>query len=86
MANSTMRELQFEREKSTNASSNVLYQAKYLPELLQRLEKDPQSVLDDCEQFRQACTYCVLFLCRFTNEMTNTHLLQWSIRLPLLHT
>ncbi|GAB5591544.1 hypothetical protein Unana1_06444 [Umbelopsis nana] len=54
MANSTMRELQFEREKSTNASSNVLYQAKYLPELLQRLEKDPQSVLDDCEKFRQA--------------------------------
>ncbi|KAH8556354.1 Metalloenzyme, LuxS/M16 peptidase-like protein [Umbelopsis sp. PMI_123] len=54
MANSAMRELQFEREKSTNASSNVLYQAKYLPDLLQRLEKDPQSVLDDCEQFRQS--------------------------------
>jgi hypothetical protein len=57
MANSAMRELQFEREKSTNASSNVLYQAKYLPDLLQRLEKDPQSVLDDCEQFRQSCKY-----------------------------
>ncbi|KAJ2964301.1 hypothetical protein NQZ79_g838 [Umbelopsis isabellina] len=54
MANSTMRALQFERQKSTNASSNVLYQAKYLPELLQRLEKDPQSVLDDCEKFRHA--------------------------------
>ena len=57
MANSAMRELQFQREQSTNASSNVLYQAKYLPDLLQRLEKDPQSVLDDCERFRQACKY-----------------------------
>ncbi|KAI9323607.1 Metalloenzyme, LuxS/M16 peptidase-like protein [Dichotomocladium elegans] len=60
MTNAVMRALQYDSKKSANAARNVLYQASFLQEVVQRLDDDPASVIADLDAYREA-------LCRPNN-------------------
>ncbi|KAF9967531.1 hypothetical protein BGZ70_009211 [Mortierella alpina] len=56
MAKACMDVLTYDYEKSNIASLNVLKQAKFLPEIIKKLEQDPKSVIDDLNELREILT------------------------------
>ena len=56
MAKACMDVLTYDYEKSNIASLNVLKQAKFLPEIIKKLEQDPKSVIGDLNELREICT------------------------------
>lgn len=55
MAKACMDVLTYDYDKSNIASLNVLKQAKFLPEIIKKLEQDPKSVIDDLNELREIC-------------------------------
>ncbi|KAI7848898.1 Metalloenzyme, LuxS/M16 peptidase-like protein [Circinella umbellata] len=54
MTNAAMRALQYDSTKSANAARNVLFQANFLQDVLQKLDTDPDSVIRDLTIYREA--------------------------------
>ncbi|KAI9030874.1 Metalloenzyme, LuxS/M16 peptidase-like protein [Phycomyces nitens] len=54
MTNASMRALQFDATKSVSAARNVLFQSAFLTNLLQTLENDPNSVVQELNTYRDA--------------------------------
>ncbi|KAI9272698.1 Metalloenzyme, LuxS/M16 peptidase-like protein [Phascolomyces articulosus] len=54
MANAAMRALQYDPTKSANAARNVLFQANFLQDVVQKLEDNPDSVINDLTTYREA--------------------------------
>lgn len=53
MTGATLGMLQFDRNRSNNAATNVLFQAHFLPKLLEKLEEQPDEVVKDLKKFRE---------------------------------
>ncbi|KAG0191477.1 hypothetical protein DFQ28_011725 [Apophysomyces sp. BC1034] len=54
MAIACMSAYQYDASKSVNAARNVLFQAKFLQDLIQKLDDDPSAVLADLNAYRDA--------------------------------
>lgn len=57
MGSSIQREIQFDPKKSILAARNILHQTEFLTEVIERLEKDPASVLAELNEFRSSCKF-----------------------------
>ncbi|KAI9276163.1 Metalloenzyme, LuxS/M16 peptidase-like protein [Sporodiniella umbellata] len=54
MAANTMQALELDPSQSLFAASNILYQQEFLQKVLQRLEEEPEKVMDDLNAYRAA--------------------------------
>lgn len=61
MTYAVMRALQYDIEKSVNATRNVLFQSEFLQDVVQRLDNDPLSVIADLNAYREACKYSLMY-------------------------
>ncbi|RCI02438.1 hypothetical protein CU098_009467, partial [Rhizopus stolonifer] len=52
MGNATMRALQVDPKKSVNSARNILFQNNFLQDVVKRLEENPNSVLEELNEFR----------------------------------
>lgn len=51
----TIRALNTDITKSTEASCSYLYQDTFLPKVLEKMRKDPSQVIQDMNDFRSIC-------------------------------
>lgn len=57
MGTATMRALQLDPKKSVNAARNILFQNTFLQGVVKRLEENPESILNELNEYRANCKY-----------------------------
>lgn len=54
-----MNTILYNRENSNRFISDVLFQEKFLPKVINKLTKNPDKVIKDFYEFRKICTFFV---------------------------
>lgn len=54
--------ISYDGEKSNISSLSILQQSKFLPEVIKKLEKEPETVIKAMNELREICKSCTSIL------------------------